>query len=132
MDFSNLDKNNVLAYAQACYCNPNASEFADDYSKVRYVIRLLKRSYTEKDIQEHLILNHLIMLSNVFGPECAVRLLFARLDPDLWSLLKTFLVFMGIMPDVVPGICGRDVLSPEILINLPLATTLKTIKTAWF
>ena len=129
MDFSNLTEDNVLAHAQAHYSNPDGSlEFKDDWNKINYVVRIFKRGVHTKS-QEHLLLNHCTMLFNVFGA-AAVRILFVRVPPMHWDGLKTFLVHLGRMPDVIRGIHGRDVLSPEMRIDQPLLDLLSKIKKA--
>jgi hypothetical protein len=129
MDFKNLTDENVLAYSQAHYTNPDGSiEFKGDYQKINYIVRIFRRGVHTKG-QEHLVLNHLTMFFNVFGT-AAVRILFVRVQPDLWGVLKTFLVHMRLLPDVIPGIVGRDIVSSEIRTDQPLLEVLSRIKKA--
>ena len=73
-------------------------DFEDDLKKIKYVKRLLRRYLNTNVLKTHLILNHLTVLFNVFG-DAAVPLLFFNLEKDLWSSIKSFLVFLGKLPD---------------------------------
>ena len=72
--------------------------FEDDLKKIKYVKRLLRRYVNTNVLRTHLILNHLMVLFNVFG-DAAVPLLFYNLERDLWSSIKSFLVFLGKLPE---------------------------------
>lgn len=73
-------------------------EFYDDYARVKYVKRLLVRYRDKGDLKERLILNHLILLYNVFDPSAITKILFHKLDTSLHSSLKTFLLYLGFEP----------------------------------
>src|SRR4051812_15548796 len=114
MDFSNLDNDNILLYAMKHYDNPachGMHEFNEDFDRIKYVKRLFKRYQTKEVLKERLILNHIIIVYNVFGIEPGTRILFFRLEEELWPILKTFLVFLNYMPDVVYGIEGKNIVS---------------------
>jgi hypothetical protein len=101
MRFNEINDDNYLLFAIKYYENPHAvtrEDFEDDLKKIRYVKRLLRRYSTTKVLKTHLILNHLTVLFNVFG-DAAVPLLFYNLERDLWSSIKTFLVFFGKLPE---------------------------------
>ena len=90
------DKNFVM-YAMKLYNNPQCTdmdEFHEDLNRVKYVKRLLRRYKKTGILRERLILNHIIILSNVFSVSGAVKMLFLKMDKDLYSELKTFLVFL--------------------------------------
>ncbi len=95
-----LTEENFNVFCQNYYFNPECSgkeEFMDDMKRVKYIKRLLQKIHkhkTLKSIRERLIINHLIILKNVFGEEKLMRILFFRLDPRLHSYLKSFLVFL--------------------------------------
>ena len=130
MEFSNLDNNNVLLYATKHYDNPactSGAEFLEDYDRVKYVKRLFKRYQTKSVLKERLILNHIIIVYNVFGVEAATRILFFRLESDLWPLLKTVLVFLNFMPDVVLGIEGKHIISSDIGLDQKLIDKLRVL-----
>lgn len=101
MRFDELNDNNYLLFAIKFYNNPHAvtrEDFDDDLKKIKYVKRLLRRYLNTGVLKTHLILNHLTVLFNVFG-DAAVPLLFFNLEKDLWSSVKSFLVFLGKLPE---------------------------------
>jgi len=114
--FDNLIEENILLFAAKSYDKPNCihSEFEEDYKKIRYIKRLLQRYRMNGKIKERLILNHLIVLQNVFGIEASTRMLFFRIDQRDWSSLKTFLIFTSAMPKIVRGIRGENIISSDI------------------
>lgn len=95
-----LNEDTFLEFCQLCYFNSECSgknEFVDDLKRVKYVKRLLQKIHkhkTLKSIRERLILNHIIILRNVFGEENAARILFFKVEPKLFSYLKSFTVFL--------------------------------------
>lgn len=130
MEFSQLTNENVLLYAMKHYDNPHChktSEFADDFDRIKYVKRLFKRYQAKHVLKERLILNHIIVVYNVFGVEAATRILFLRLEDDLWPILKTFLIFHNVMPEVIYGIDGRDIRSSDISLDPVLIERLRNI-----
>jgi hypothetical protein len=95
-----LTEDTFLEFCQSCYFNSECTgrnEFMDDLKRVKYVKRLLQKIHkhkTLKSIRERLILNHIIILRNVFGEENAARILFFKVEPRLYSYLKSFTVFL--------------------------------------
>jgi hypothetical protein len=112
-----------------CYDSPNAimSEFEEDLKRIKYVKRLIKRYKTNGELKERLILNHIIILSNVFGTRNAVRMLFFKLDEQDYVILKTFLIFLGYMPETVTGIKGKNIHSYNVSIDLFVGKRLRDI-----
>ena len=74
-------------------------EFIDDMKRFKYLKRLFRKFDTTKELKSRLIINHIIVLANVFGIDAATTLLFFKIDRQHWSLLKTFLVFLHYMPE---------------------------------
>ena len=106
MDFENLNEDNFVLYAMKLYNNPqcsNTEEFYEDLNRLKYIKRLLRRYDKTGVLRERLILNHIIILANVFGVEGAVRLLFYKVEKKLYSLLKTFLIFLQYLPEKQTG-----------------------------
>ena len=100
MRFNELNDDNYLLFAIKFYDNPHAitrEDFEDDLKKIKYVKRLLRRYKNTNVLKTHLILNHLTVLFNVFG-DAAVPLLFFNMEEDLWSTIKSFLVFLNKLP----------------------------------
>lgn len=127
MTFDDLTNENILLYAAKAYDKPNCimSEFKDDMKRFNYLKRLFRRYRKESELREQLVINHLIVLSNVFGPEVACRLLFFKMAKEDYSVLKTYLLFLNLMPERVRGIKGHDIISSEIPIDLKLAEILR-------
>ena len=101
MRFDELNESNYMLFAIKFYDNPQAvtkDDFEADLKRIRYIKRLLKRYKNTGELKIHLILNHLIILFNVFN-EAAVPLLFYNLEEDLWPLIKSFLVFLNRIPE---------------------------------
>ena len=101
MRFDELNESNYLLFAIKFYDNPQSvtkEDFESDLKRIRYVKRLLKRYKNNGELKVHLILNHLIILFNVFN-EATVPLLFYNLEEDLWPAIKSFLVFLNRIPE---------------------------------
>lgn len=130
MFFENLDDDNVMLYAAKAYDKPNCimSEFTEDMKRLNYIKRLFRKYRKNNEMRERLILNHIVVLSNVFGTEVAVRLLFYRMLKEDYPALKTYLLFLNLMPEKVFGIKGKDILSSDILVDMNIAGTLREIK----
>ena len=97
MRFTELNGSNYLLFAIKFYDNPQSvtrEDFESDLKRIRYVKRLLKRYQNNGELKVHLILNHLIILFNVFN-EATVPLLFYNLDEELWPAIKSFLIFLN-------------------------------------
>lgn len=106
MDFENLNESNFVMYAMKLYENPQCSgieEFQEDLNRIKYIKRLLRRYHKTGILKERLILNHIIIIANVFGIEGAVKILFYKIEKDLHSLLKTFLSFLEYLPETERG-----------------------------
>ncbi len=100
MRFDRLTKDNVLMFALKHYDNPQATsekEFYDDMKRFKYLKRLFKKYSKSGILKERLIMNHIIVLANVFGPEAVKVLLFFKVDQIYWAQLKTFLIFLNYM-----------------------------------
>tara|TARA_B100002019_G_C21190363_1_gene558469 strand:- start:312 stop:683 length:372 start_codon:yes stop_codon:yes gene_type:complete len=101
MRFDELNDSNYLLFAIKNYDNPQAvtqDDFYDDLKRIKYIKRLLKRYRNTGELRTHLILNHFIVLFNVFG-DAGVPLLFFKLDKELWTCTKSFLTYLGRIPD---------------------------------
>lgn len=101
MRFDELNEDNYLLFAIKFYENPQAitmEDFQSDLKRIRYVKRLLKKYKNTGELKTHLILNHLIILFNVFN-DAAVPLLFYNLERELWPSIKSFLLFLNRFPE---------------------------------
>ena len=125
--FDNLTEENILLYATKAYDKPNCvmSEFLEDMKRFNYLNKLFMRYRKYDELRERLILNHLMVLYNVFGPEAVSRLLFYKVEKEDYSPLKTFLLFLNIMPEKVKGINGFDIISSYIPVDMKIANKLR-------
>ena len=101
-DFSKLTLDNIVMFAMKHYDNPSCvdeAEFLDDLKRFRYLKRLFRKYDTSGELKMRLIINHIIILSNVFGVDASTTLLFFKIERNHWSLLKTFLVYLQFMPE---------------------------------
>jgi hypothetical protein len=130
MSFDDLTSENIILYAVKAYDRPNMlmSEFKEDMKRFNYLKRLFRRYRKDGEIRERLVINHLVILYNVFGIEVATRLLFYKMSKDDYVALKTFLLFLNYMPGVVKGIRGQDILSSDISVDMKIAEILRQVK----
>lgn len=126
---TDLNEGNVLLYAAKHYDKPHyiTSEFEEDFKRIQYIQKLFCRYERKSELRERLILNHLTVLYNVFGAEATARILFLRITADHRPVLKTFLIYLNIMPDIVASINGQDIISSNIPIDGKAATLLRKI-----
>jgi len=100
-----LNEQNFLSYAMKMYDNPHCSsveEFDEDLNRVKYIKRLLNK-YEEKQIlRGRLLLNHIIILSNVFGLVPMNRILFYKIERELHSHLKSVLFYLNLLSENIP------------------------------
>ena len=129
MSFKNLNKDNFILYAAKAYDRPNViqSEFQEDMKRFNYLKRLFRRYSKYKEMRERLVLNHLVVLYNVFGVEPTTRMLFHEIRKKDWPVLKTFLVFLSYMPEKVKGIDNDDIISSDIQLDSPTVDLLRKI-----
>ena len=100
--FENLTKDNIMMYAIQHYHNPSCegmSEFNDDMKRFKYIKRLFRKYKDTGILKERLLLNHIIVLNNLFGAEASSTLLFFKTEQEYWPVLKSFLEFLNIMPE---------------------------------
>ena len=101
MIFTELNEDNFLLFAIKHYENPQAvtkEDFEKDLNHFKYIKRLLKRYKREGELKTHLLLNHFIILYNIFG-EATTPMLFFKIEKDLWSSLKSFIIFLNRLPE---------------------------------
>ena len=100
--FDELNRENFELFAAKHYDNPcclTAEEFYEDLARFKYIIRLLRKYRDAGVLQERLILNHVICIYNVFKNEAATKMMFYRIESDLWPQIKTFLLYLNYLPE---------------------------------
>ena len=101
MIFNELNEENFLIFAIKNYENPQAltkEDFYKDINRFKYIKRLIKKYKKNGDLKVHLLLNHFVILYNIFG-EATTPMLFFKNDYDMWDTVKTFVVFLNRLPE---------------------------------
>jgi hypothetical protein len=124
-----LNDDNFIMYAIKAYDKPNCimSEFETDVKRIKYVKKLIKKYMNSGILKERLILNHIIVLSNVFGIEATVKMLFLKLNEDQYPILKTFLLFLNYLPKMIQGVNGKNINSSDITVDIQVGIRLRSI-----
>lgn len=125
-----LTEKNVIMYAMKHYDNVqciDVDEFNDDLKRINYLKRLFVRYQTSGELKERLILNHLIILFNVFPIEVASNILFFKIDSEYWSTLKTFLVYLNYMPEKLTFLENCDIITSDIPMDDKIISILRDI-----
>lgn len=100
MFFTELNEDNFLLFAIKNYENPQSvtkEDFDKDLNYFKYIKRLLKRYNNTGELKSHLLINHFIVLYNIFG-EAATPMLFFKIEKVLWPSMKSFIVFLNKLP----------------------------------
>jgi hypothetical protein len=109
--FEKLDDTNFMLFAARNYDNPECLEtveFYDDLKRFKYVKRLLNKYRESGEFKERLILNHMMVILNIFGDDAAIRMMFFKLY-DYRDELFTILEFLGRMPTKISGITHLNI-----------------------
>ena len=124
MLFSELNEENFLLFAIKNYENPQAvtkEDFEKDLNHFRYIKRLLKRYRNTGELKTHLLINHFIILYNIFG-DAATPMFFYKIEDNLWSSVKTFIVFLDRLPEYphtyihdIPSVSYTHLTLPTVL-----------------
>lgn len=125
-----LNESNFLIYAMKNYENPSCSgleEFMDDIKRFKYLKRLIRKYVSGKILKERLILNHIVIIYNLFGVTAATKMLFLKIDKEFWPQLKTFLVFLNYMPIEVIVTKGIEIKESEIPLDDTIINKLRAI-----
>jgi hypothetical protein len=126
----NLTDKNIYAYMISSYDNPQCidlAEFEEDTKIPKYIKRLINRYLFTGELKERLILNHVISFYNVFDSVAATRILFFKIKEEDYSILKTFLIYLNLMPKQVDLIDGVTLYDFNIPISLDVATRLREL-----
>jgi hypothetical protein len=121
-----LNESNFLLYAMHHYDNTQCYslvEFEEDLKKILYLKKLLSRYKNNGELRERLILNHIIVLYNIFG-DAATRMLFYKVEESCWDVLVTFLVYLDRMPETISE---YGIILSEIKLDETVIATLRKI-----
>ena len=100
--YEKITSANVMMFAVKNYDNPQCEgekEFHDDMKRFKYIKRLLRKYHDVGILKERLILNHIIVLNNMFGPDACATLLLFKIRKEYWSTLKAFLLYLNILKE---------------------------------
>ena len=100
--YEKITADNVMMFAIKHYDNPQCEgekEFHDDMKRFKYIKRLLRKYKDSSILKERLLLNHIIILNNLFGPEACVTLLLFKIQQEYWGTLKSFLLYLNMIRD---------------------------------
>ena len=115
--FDNINNENWLLFASLNYRlkeHSTTREFLSDLNITKYINRLFNNYRKKGYLKSRLCMNHIIVYFNVFHVEAAQRLLFFKVPPENWALLKMFLVFLNKCPEKVRGINGSMIMVGDI------------------
>ena len=105
-----IESSNFILFAAHHYDNPQCmdeAEFFDDLKRFKYLKRLFNKYQETGEIKERLVLNHLMILYNLFGTVGTTKMLCFKLRAYL-PILKPFLIVLNQLPEKIPGIGIRD------------------------
>jgi hypothetical protein len=127
--FIDLNEENFLLFAMKYYENPNCTdfnEFQDDLKRIRYIKRLFKKYREQQDLKERLILNHLVVLYNMFENRALTRMLFLKLE-GYEEYLKPFLVFLNYWPAEIGKVNGNKIVDSDIPLDNGIVKVLREV-----
>jgi hypothetical protein len=129
--FSHVSDDNFVLYAAQNYENPNArtkEEFLEDLSRIKFVLKMFRRYEKDKILNERLILNHLILLYNVFRHDAMTRMLVLKFRDHL-HILKPFLILLNYWPEKITnvGIPGATLMGSDVPMDMEVVNILRKI-----
>lgn len=112
-----LTEDNFIIYAAKHYDNPqchSTEEFLEDLKRIKYIKKLITRYIDSGELKERLILNHLIVLSNIFPPDPLCRILFLKMKQQM-RYIKPFLLLMNVLPDKIYNVGEFAVIDTDLI-----------------
>jgi hypothetical protein len=112
-----ITEDNFILFCAQNYDGRHCSsteDFYDDISRLKYIRKLVTRYLNGDELKERLILNHIIVLNNVFGPEAAVRILYFKLE-DQFQYIKPFLVLLKILPKYIKNVNKEGYIHTDLI-----------------
>ena len=120
MNFTELTEDNYVLFAIKYYDNPSAvtkEDFLDDLRRFKYIKRLINKYLKNGEVKLHLLLNHIIIVYNVFN-EAATPLLFFKMDKEYWSIIKSIMIFLERYPSVETDTLKQIPINEQIIKEL--------------
>lgn len=125
-----LNEENFLDFCQASYINEHCisiDEFLDDLKILKYIKILLRKHFSNKEINELLLLNHFQAFFNVFEQKAAVQIMFFRVEDYYWPGIKTVLEYLHMTPEKFISADKKEIYTDDIEINLHLMNKLNNL-----
>ena len=125
-----LTDDNYLLFAAKAYEKPSAlqSEFEEDLNRVLYIKRLLSKYHINGILKDRLLLNHLVIFTNVFGIEPATRMLWLKLEKKDWRVIKPFLLFLNALPKQIQSVRGVTTDTADLVMDPKAIEVLRHLK----
>lgn len=127
----NLTDKNFILYCAANYDNyayHSTEEFIEDINRIKYIKKLITRYIEKNDLKERLILNHIIILNNCFGPEVLCKILYLKLKPQM-KYIKPFLILLNLLPDYIYNVNNESVIDTNLIeMDENIVSVLREIK----
>lgn len=101
-----LTEKNIIIYLAQNYNNLQCSsteEFDEDIKRFKYIKKLITRYIKNGTLKERLILNHLIILNNVFNTEILCRVIYLKMEKQM-KYVKPFLIYLGLCLDNIVNV----------------------------
>ena len=120
MNFTELTEDNYVLFAIKYYDNPSAvtkEDFLDDLRRFKYIKRLINKYLKNGEVKLHLLLNHIIIVYNVFN-EAATPLLFYKMDKEYWSIIKSIMIYLERYPEVETETLKKIPINEQIIKEL--------------
>lgn len=117
MNSDTLTENNFLLFCAKNYDNSryiSTEEFAEDLNRIKYIKKLVTRYIENGDLKERLILNHIIVLNNCFGPQALCKILYLKLKPQM-RYIKPFLILLNVLPDKIYNVGEESVIETDLI-----------------
>lgn len=112
-----LDDTNFLIFCASHYDNAryvSTEDFLEDMNRLKYIKKLVTRYIEYGELKERLILNHIIVLNNCFGPEVLCKILYLKLRPQM-KYVKPFLILLQIMPEKLYNVGGESIIDTDLI-----------------
>ncbi len=122
-----LNEKTFLQKALKVYDNPQCvslEEFKSDLDRFSHIKKLITR-YKEGNSQlnERLILNHLVICFNVFG-DSATEFAYFKVPKENWGILTPFLVLLNRLPDSIESLAIN---TSDILLDDDVVVALRKV-----
>jgi hypothetical protein len=112
-----LTEDNFLLFCAKHYDNSryaSTEEFVEDLNRIKYIKKLLTRYIESGDLRERLLLNHIIILNNCFGPEALCKILYLKLKPQM-KYIKPFLILLNVLPEKIYNVADDSVIETDLI-----------------